>query len=82
LLYNRSKPQRIQAKFRARAHRKDIADNSAYTGGGALERFNRAWMIVALHFERDRPTVSDIDDTCIFFAGFDQNARTRSRKFL
>ena len=39
-------------------------------------------MIVALHFERYRPTVSDIDDTCIFFAGFYQYAGPRSRKFL
>ena len=29
---------------------------------------------MALHFERDRPTVADIDDTCVFFAGFYQNA--------
>ena len=77
-----SKPQRIQAKFWARAHCKDIADNSPNTGGCALKRFNRAGMIVTLHFKRDRPTVADIDDTCIFFAGFDQNIRTSSRKFL
>jgi hypothetical protein len=39
-------------------------------------------MIVALHLERDGPTVADIDDTGIFFACFYQNARPRSRKFL
>ena len=77
-----SKPQRIQAKFWARAHCKDIPDDPADTGGCALKRFNRAGMIVALHFERDRPTVTDIDNTCIFFAGFDQNIRPSSRKFL
>ena len=32
-----SKAQRVQAKFRACAHRKDIADDSADAGGCALE---------------------------------------------
>ncbi len=39
-------------------------------------------MIVALHLERDGPTIADINDTCIFLAGFYQNARPGSRKFL
>ena len=63
---------------RPRAHRENIADDPADAGGRALERFDRARMIVALDLERDRPAVADIDDAGIFFARFDQNVRPRS----
>src|ERR1700739_3796889 len=65
--------ERVEAKFRSRAHGKNVSNDSAYSGGGALERLNRAGMIVALHLERNRPAVADIYDTRVFFAGFDQN---------
>src|SRR5213076_2447054 len=63
-------------------HGKDIADNPSDTGGCALERFDRARMIVALHLERDGPTIADIDNPCVFLTGFYQNAGPCSRKFL
>src|SRR5207247_9427127 len=71
-----------QAQFRACTHGTDVADNPADTCGCALEWFNRARMIVALHLKRDGPTIADIDNPCIFLAGFYQNARPCSWKFL
>ena len=79
---DRSEAQGVQAKFRARAHRKNVANDSADAGGRALKRFDRAGMIVALDLERDRPAVADVDDARVFFAGFDQNVRAGGRKFL
>src|SRR5205814_8821372 len=42
----RSEAQRVKAKLRACAHRENITNNSANAGGGALEWFNCARMIV------------------------------------
>src|SRR5437870_4900666 len=74
--------ERVEAKFRARAHGKNVANDSAYSGGRALEWLNRAGMIVALHLERDGPAVADIHHTCVFFAGLDQNICPGGRKLL
>ena len=38
-------------------------------------------MIVALHLERDRPAIANIDNPRIFFAGLDQNVWTGGGKF-
>src|SRR5262249_22093594 len=77
----RSKSQRVQAKLRARTHGKNVANNSAHSGGSALERLNGAGMIVALHFEGDCPAIANVDNTSIFFAGLDQNVWTSGGKF-
>ncbi len=74
--------ERVQAKFRARAHGENVANDSANAGGRALERLNRAGMIMALHLERDRPAVADIHYTRVFFAGLDQNIWARGGKLL
>ena len=42
----RPEAQRVKAKLRACAHRENITNNSANAGGGALEWFNCARMIV------------------------------------
>ena len=65
-----------------RTHREDVADDSADAGGRALERLDRARMIVALHLERDRPAVADVDHAGVFFAGFDEHRRAGGGKFL
>ncbi len=65
-----------------RAHGENIADDSADSGGGALERFDRARMIVALDLEGDGPAVTDIDHAGVFFARFDQDIRSGGRKFF
>src|SRR5204863_9827117 len=36
----RSKPQTVQSREGARAHCKDVTQNSSHAGSGALERFN------------------------------------------
>src|SRR5262249_15593833 len=74
--------QRVQAKLRTRAHGKNVANDSADARGCALEWFNRAGMIVALHLERDRPAIADINYARIFFAGFNQNVRASRGKLL
>ena len=78
---NRTKVERVQAKLRARAHGKNIADDPADAGGRALKWFDRARMIVAFDLECDRPPVADVDHTCVFFAGFDENIRSGRWKF-
>ena len=82
LRYYRSEAQRIQQKFRPRAHRKDVANDSADAGGRALERLDRARMIVTLDLERDGPAIADIDHAGVFFAGLDENVRPGRRKFF
>ena len=75
------KAQRVQAKLWARAHGENVTDDTAHTGRCALERLDGAGMIVALHFERHCPAITDIHDTGILFARFDQNFRTGGGKF-
>ena len=74
--------QRVQAKFRTRAHGENVSNDPAYAGGRALERLNRARMVVALHLERDRPAVADIHHAGVFFACLNQNVWSRCGKFL
>ena len=77
-----SEAERVQAKLRTRAHGENIANDPAHAGGGALERLDRARVIVAFHLERDGPAVADIDHAGVFFAGFHQNIGPGRRKFL
>src|SRR3984893_12004655 len=74
--------QRVQTKFRPRAHGKDVADDSANAGGCALERLNCTWMIVTLDLEGDRPAIANIHDAGIFFTSLHQNIWSARRKFL
>ena len=74
--------ERVQAKFRARAHGENVANDSAYSGGRALERFDRTGVIVALHLERDCPAIADVHHTRVFFAGLDQNIWLRGWKLF
>ena len=46
-----------------------------------MKRLDRAWVIVAFHFERDRPAVPDIDYAGVFFTGLYQNVRAARWKF-
>ena len=79
---NRPKAQRVETKLRARAHGKNVANDSADAGGRALKRLDRARMIVALDLEGDGPAVADIDHAGVFFAGFDQDVRAGGGKFF
>jgi hypothetical protein len=79
---DRPKAQRVQTKLRACAHSKNVADDTAHAGRGALERLDGARMIVTLHFERDCPAIANIDNSGILFAGFDQNVWAGGGKFF
>ena len=47
-----------------------------------MKRLDRARVIVAFHFEGDRPAIADIDHAGVFLAGLDENVRTRRGKFF
>ena len=79
---DRPKAERIQTKLWACAHRKDIPNDSAHAGRGALERLDGARMIVALHLERDCPAIANIDNARVLFAGFDQDVWPGGGKFF
>ena len=79
---DRPEAQRIEQKLRARAHRENVANDSADAGRRALEWLDRARVIVALDLERDRPAVADIDHAGVFFARPNENVRAGRRKFL
>src|SRR5207302_9038494 len=74
--------QRVQTKFRPRAHGKDVANDAADAGGCALERLNCTWMIVTLDLEGDCPAIANIHHAGIFFTGLHQNIWSGRRKFL
>ena len=77
-----SEAKRVETKFRARAHREDVPNDSADARRCTLKRFNRARVIVRFHFECNRPAVADIDHARVFLAGLHQNIRATCRKFL
>jgi hypothetical protein len=52
----------VEQRDRARAHRDDVAEDPADAGRGALERLDRARVVVALDLERDRLPVAEVDD--------------------
>src|SRR2546426_8937692 len=41
--------------------REDVPQDPADTGGGALERLDERWVVVALDLEDDGPAVADVD---------------------
>ena len=53
--------QAVEQCDRPRAHRNDVAEDSADAGRGALERFHRRRMVVALDLERDRLAVAEVE---------------------
>ena len=82
LPHYRPEAQGVQTKLGPRAHRKNVANDSADAGGRALKRFDCAGVIVALDLKRDCPAIANIDDPGIFLAGFDKNVRAGRRQFL
>src|ERR1043166_1880249 len=69
-----SETQRVQGGDRAGAHGEDVAYDSAHAGGGALERFDGAGMIVGLDLEGDSESVADVDDAGVFLPGADEDS--------
>ena len=64
--------ERVQHRGRARAHREDVAQDPADTGGSSLERFDGGRMVVALDFEDTEKTAAEIDGSGVL-AGTDGN---------
>ena len=74
--------QGVEGENGACAHGKDIANDATDACGGPLEGFDGAGMIVAFHFESDRPAVTDIDDPGVFFARFDEDGGAGGGEFF
>ena len=51
----------VEERDRPRAHRDDVAENSADAGRGALERLDRGRVVVALDLEADRLAVAEVE---------------------
>src|SRR5579862_3597687 len=58
---DRSKSQRVEERDGTRAHREDIADDSADACGGALVRLYERRMVVRFDLEHRRESVADVD---------------------
>src|SRR4051794_13207822 len=58
----RPEAQRVEDRDRPGTHREDVADDPTDASSGALERLDRAWVVVRFHLHRDRPAVADVDD--------------------
>ena len=65
-LCERTEPKAVHRGDRPRAHREDVAQNSADAGRRALEWFDEGRMIVRFDLECDGQTVADIDDAGVF----------------
>ena len=76
------KPQRIEQELGTRSHGEDVTNDAADARRRALERLDRAGMIMAFDLERDRPPIADIDHSGVFFAGSHQDVRPGGGKFL
>src|SRR5207244_12290888 len=56
-----SKAQGVEQRDRARAHRADVAQDPAHSGGRPLDRLDERGMVVALDLEDDGPAVADVE---------------------
>ena len=61
--------QRVEDRDRPRADREDVAQDAADAGGRALERLDRARVVVRLDLERAREPVADVDTAPAFSPG-------------
>jgi hypothetical protein len=61
----------IEDRDGARAHGEDVAEDAANAGGGSLEGFDVAGMIVGFDFERGDEAIADVDDAGIFAGALD-----------
>ncbi len=64
-MIERAELERVHARDRPRAHRKDVAQNSADSGRRALVRLDERRMVMAFDFENRRPSVADVDSAGI-----------------
>ena len=74
-MVGRPEAQAVHVRYRARAHREDVAEDPADAGGRPLVGLDEGGVVVALHLEADRLTVADVDDPGVL-AGPLKDART------
>ena len=65
----RAEPQRIQKRYRARAHREDVADDAADARRGALVGLDGGGVIVRFDLEYDGQPAADVDDARVLLSG-------------
>src|SRR5580698_136058 len=71
----------VRERDRTSAHREDVAEDSADTGGGALIGLDETGMIVTLHLEGHTLAATEIDDAGIFAKTLENALRTRLEFF-
>ena len=74
-----AEPKRVEHGDRPGAQREDVAQDAADAGRGALERLDRARMVVRLDLECDRPAAADVDGARVL-ARTHEHARTLGRQ--
>jgi len=52
--------QRVHQRHRPGAHREDVPQDAAHSGGGALERLDEGGVVVRLHLEDGGEPVADV----------------------
>ena len=79
---NVAEAEGIHREHRAGAHGENVANDAANACGRALEGLDGARVVVALHLERNGPTVADVDDAGIFLARLHEDARAGDWEFF
>src|SRR5437868_14121972 len=81
LIRTRDRPetQAVHRRDWPGTHCKHIAKNTADACGGALERFNKARMIVRFDFEVDTPVVTNTHDAAISAGRHDHSRTSRGQ---
>ena len=64
----RAEPERVQERYRAGAHREDVADDAADARRGALVRLDGGRVVVRLDLEDDGEPAADVDDARVLLA--------------
>src|SRR5207249_5569819 len=71
--------ERVEERDRTRAHGEDVAHDPAHPGGRALERLDRARMVMALDLEDAGEAAAEIDRAGVL-AGTDDDLGSVGRK--
>ncbi len=79
---NVAESEGIHGEHRAGAHGEDVADDAANACGCALEWLDGARVVVALHLERDGPSIADVDDAGIFLPRLHEHAWAGDGEFF
>src|SRR5262249_38669643 len=80
-MVERAELERIHARDRRRGHRKDVAENSADAGRGALIRLDVRRMVVALDFEHREPSITHVDSAGVLALADRNQLAARGQRF-